>query len=137
MYQHIEIIGNLGRDPEMRYTPSGQAITSFSVAVTEQFTSANGEKKKRTLWMRVNAWGKQAEVCNQYLKKGKRVFVSGRLNFDEATGSPKLWDKKDGSTGTSFEMTAEKVLFLSQTSETSESVREAQPQSVDEGDIPF
>ncbi len=70
-FHTIIITGNLGRDPEMRYTPSGQAVTSFSVAQNDSYTNSNGEKVKRTLWFRVTAWGKQAETCNQYLKKAR------------------------------------------------------------------
>ena len=112
-YQKIIITGNLGRDPELRYTPSGQAVTSFSVAVNESYTNANGEKVKKTIWFRVTAWGKQAEICNQYLKKGQQVLVDGRMSADPNTGGPKVWTKQDGSVGSSFEVTASTVRFLS------------------------
>ena len=112
-YQKIIIAGNLGRDPEMRYTPSGQAVTSFSVAVNESYTNANGEKIKKTIWFRVTAWGKQAEICNQYLKKGQQVLVDGRMSADPNTGGPKIWTKQDGTSGSSFEVTASTVRFLS------------------------
>ncbi|MBE0680420.1 MAG: single-stranded DNA-binding protein [Anaerolineales bacterium] len=112
-YQKIIITGNLGRDPEMRYTPSGQAVTSFSVAVNESYTNANGEKIKKTIWFRVTAWGKQAEICNQYLKKGQQVLVDGRMSADPTTGGPKIWTKQDGTAGSSFEVTASTVRFLS------------------------
>jgi single-strand DNA-binding protein len=111
------LVGNLGRDPEMRYTPSGQAVTSFSVAVSEQFTSANGEKVKRTIWFRVSAWGKQAEICNQYLKKGSKVLVEGRISADPNTGGPKIWTRQDGTAGSSFEITSTTVRFLSSRAE--------------------
>jgi single-strand DNA-binding protein len=111
-YQTIIIAGNLGRDPEMRYTPSGQAVTSFSVAVSEQYTNASGEKVKKTIWFRVSAWGKQAEVCNQYLKKGSKILVEGRLSADE-TGSPKIYKKGNGESGANFEVTSSTVRFLS------------------------
>jgi single-strand DNA-binding protein len=119
-YQKIIITGNLGRDPEMRYTPSGQAVTSFSVAVNESYTSANGERIKKTIWFRVTAWGKQAEICNQYLKKGQQVLVDGRMSADPNTGGPKIWTKQDGSAGASFEVTASTVRFLSARGETGE-----------------
>jgi single-strand DNA-binding protein len=112
-YQKIVIIGNLGRDPEMRYTPTGQAVTSFSVAVNETYTAANGEKVKKTIWFRVTAWGKQGETCNQYLKKGSQVLVDGRMTADPATGGPKIWKKQDGTMGASFEINAATVRFLS------------------------
>ena len=111
---HTTIItGNLGKDPEMRYTPSGQAVTSFSVAVNESYTNNNGEKIKKTIWFRVSAWGKQAETCNQYLKKGSMVLVEGRLTADPSTGGPRIWKRQDGTAGASFEVSAQTVRFLS------------------------
>src|SRR3972149_11971043 len=86
MYHTIIIVGNLGKDPEMRYTPSGQAVTSFSVATSRQYTGQNGQKVKETIWFRVSAWGKQAETCNQYLRKGSKVLVEGRLTPDPGSG---------------------------------------------------
>jgi single-strand DNA-binding protein len=112
-YHTTILVGNLGRDPEMRYTPSGQAVTSFSVAVSEAYTNANGEKVKKTIWFRVSAWGKQAETCNQYLKKGSKVLVEGRISADPNTGGPKIFTRQDGTTGSSFEVTATIVRFLS------------------------
>ena len=75
----IIIIGNLRRDPEMRYTPNGQPVTSFSVASNRNYTTAAGEKREETEWFNCQAWGKLAEACNQYLTKGKQVYVEGRL----------------------------------------------------------
>ena len=106
MYQKIIIIGNLGRDPEMRYTPEGNPVTSFSMATSRRF----GEKEETT-WFRVTVWGKQAESCNQYLFKGSKVLVEGRLRPD-ANGSPTVFQRKDGTWGSSFEVTAETVRFL-------------------------
>jgi len=108
MYHKLIIVGNLGRDPEMRYTPSGQAVTSFNVAVNDDF----GENK-RTIWVRVSAWGKQAETCNNYLKKGSKVLVEGRLTCDPSTGGPRVYTRQDGSSGASFELSAQTVRFLS------------------------
>jgi single-strand DNA-binding protein len=105
------LIGNLGREPEMRYTPSGQAVTSFSVAVDESYTGNDGQRVKRTIWVRVSAWGKQAETCNQYLKKGSKVGVTGRLTPGEG-GSPRIWTKTDGTPAASFEVNASEVHFL-------------------------
>ncbi|MBU4225100.1 MAG: single-stranded DNA-binding protein [Chloroflexi bacterium] len=112
MYQTTIIVGNLGRDPEMRYTPSGQAVTNFSVATSYQYTNNAGEQVKETTWFRVSAWGKQAETCNQYLKKGNKVLVEGRLRADPATGGPRIWTGQDGSPRASFEVTAGTVRFL-------------------------
>jgi len=113
MFHTIIIVGNVGKDPEMRYTPSGQAVTSFSVATNRQYTTGGGEQVKETVWFRVTTWGKQAEVCNQYVKKGMKVLVEGRLTPDKATGGPRVWTKQDGSAGSSFEVNAAMVRFLS------------------------
>lgn len=111
-YQKIVIVGNLGRDPEMRYTPTGQGVTNFSVATNRQYTASSGEKVKETTWFRVSAWGRQAETCNQYLKSGSRVLVEGRMNPDKETGNPKTFQRQDGSTGSSYEIVSERVVFL-------------------------
>lgn len=112
MYHTIIIVGNLGKDPEMRYTPAGQAVTSFSVASSREYTGSDGQKVKETVWFRVSAWGKQAESCNQYLRKGSKVLVEGRLVPDPATGGPKVWTSKEGKTGASFDVSADTVRFL-------------------------
>ncbi len=106
MYQKLIIIGNLGSNPEQRFTPSGDPVTSFSVATSRKY----GEKDETT-WFRVSVWGKQAESCNQYLHKGSKVLVEGRLRPDES-GNPRVFERKDGSSGASFEVTAESVRFL-------------------------
>src|SRR5512133_3160331 len=113
MYHTLILVGNVGRDPEMRYTPSGQPVTSFSVATNRQYTANNGETVKETIWFRVTAWGKTAEVCNEYLHKGSLVLVEGRLVCDPATGGPQVFTRQDGTTGTSFEVSASTVRFLS------------------------
>ncbi len=120
MWHKIEIVGNLGKDPEMRYTPAGQAVCSFSVASSRTYTAGNGEKVKETTWFRVSTWGKTAEICNQYLKKGSRVLIEGRLTPDKATGAPRIWLKADGESATSFEVNATNVHFLSAKSESGE-----------------
>jgi single-strand DNA-binding protein len=113
MYQSLTIVGNVGKDPEMRYTPSGAAVTSFSVATSRQYSNNAGETVKETVWFRITTWGKQAEVCNQYVKKGNKVLVEGRLTSDPATGGPRIWKGQDGSSRASFEVTANTVRFLS------------------------
>ena len=112
MFQKIIIVGNLGGDPEMRYTPSGQAVTNFSVATNRQYTSSDGQKVKETVWFRVSAWNKQADACNNYLRKGSKVLVEGRLVPDSATGGPRTFTRNDGTTGASFEINASTVRFL-------------------------
>ena len=79
MYQQITLIGNLGRDPEMRYTPSGVPVTNFSIAVSRSWTGNDGQRQEKTVWFRVAAWQRQAETCNQYLTKGQRVLVVGEM----------------------------------------------------------
>ncbi len=117
MFHTIIIVGNLGKDPEMRYTPSGQAVTNFNVATNRQYTDSSGQQVKETIWFRVSTWGKQAETCNQYLKKGAKVLVEGRLVADPATGGPRIWTRQDGSSAASFEVSAANVRFLSSRSE--------------------
>ncbi|MBC8330821.1 MAG: single-stranded DNA-binding protein [Anaerolineae bacterium] len=113
MYQKIIIVGNLGNDPEMRYTPSGQAVTNFSVATNNRYTGKDGQRVDETIWFRVSAWGRQAETCNQYLKRGRKVLVEGRMTADRQTGGPRVFQRNDGSYGASYEITAQSVQFLS------------------------
>jgi single-strand DNA-binding protein len=117
MFQTIIIAGNLGKDPEMRYTPSGQAVTSFNVATNRNYTDSNGQQVKETIWFRVSVWGKQAESTHNYLKKGSKVIVEGRLVADPATGGPRIFKRSDGSSGASFEISANNVRFLSSRTE--------------------
>jgi single-strand DNA-binding protein len=112
MYHTIILVGNLGKDPEMRYTPSGQAVTSFSVATNRSYTPNNGQTVKETVWFKVNVWGKQAESCNNYLRKGNKVLIEGRLQADPNTGGPRTFTRGDGTTGTNFEVVASTVRFL-------------------------
>ncbi len=97
----------------MRYTPSGQAVTNLNIATNRQYTSNSGERVKETTWFRVSVWGKQAEACNQYLRKGSMVLVEGRLTQDPATGGPRVWTAQDGSPRASFEVNAQTVRFIS------------------------
>jgi single-strand DNA-binding protein len=119
MYQMIITVGYLGRDPEMRYTPAGQAVTNFNVATNRQYTGSDGNQVKETTWFRVSVWGKQAEACNQYLKKGSKVLVEGRLISDPKTGGPRIWQGQSGP-GASFEINASTVRFLSNKDESAE-----------------
>ena len=109
---NLSIIGYLGRDPEMHFTPSGKPVTNFSVAVGRQYTGGNGEKVKETYWFKCTAWDKQAEICNQYLKKGSKVFIEGRLVAEPATGGPRIWNRQDGTPQASFELTVLTIKFL-------------------------
>lgn len=113
MYHKIILIGNLGRDPEMRYTPSGQQVTTFSMATSEKWTGQDGQPQERTIWWRVTSWGKSGEAVNTYLKKGSKVYVEGRVQADPATGNPRIYTRQDGTPGASFEVTASVIKFLS------------------------
>lgn len=101
----IMLIGNLGSDPEMRYTPDGKAVTSFRMATNRRYTTSAGESREETEWFRVSVWGRQAESCNQFLSKGRRVYVEGSLRS-------RSWEGQDGQTRTSLEVSANLVIFL-------------------------
>ncbi len=105
MYQHVVIVGNLGRDPEMRYTPSGVPVTTFSVAVNRKWKSQDGEPREKTTWFRVKAWRKLGELCNQYLTKGQLVLVEGDIDAS-------AWIGQDNEPRATLELTAQNVRFL-------------------------
>ena len=119
MYQRIFLAGNLGKDPELRYTPNGTPVTQFSVATNEKWTGQDGQQQERTIWWRVSVWGKQGEEVSQYLRKGSQVFVEGRMDSDPETGGPKLWTGKDSRTRASYEVIARKVQFVGKRGATS------------------
>lgn len=140
MYHTLIIVGNVGRDPEMRYTPSGQAVTSFSVATNREYTGQGGDKVKETIWFRVSTWGKLAETCQQFLRKGSKVLIEGRLNPDKESGGPRVWeDNKGGGYKASYEVTASTVRFLSSKDEGGavETARDLGGEVRPEDDIPF
>ena len=101
----IMIIGNLGRDPEMRYTPSGRPVTTFSVATSRTWNTSEGEKHVETEWFNVVAWSNLAEICKQYLFKGLQVFIEGRLQS-------RRWEDTDGCKHTSVEIVASEMMIL-------------------------
>ena len=119
MFLQITMIGRLGKDPEMKYLPSGDPVTTFSMATDRQWNDKSGAKQKETTWMRVSVFGKQGEACNEYLSKGKMALVVGRLNVDPKTGGPRIYKNNAGEMAASFEMTADTVRFLSPKSESS------------------
>src|ERR1035437_2915687 len=141
MFHTIIIVGNVGREPEMRYTPTGQAVTSFSLATSRSYSGQNGQQVKETAWFKVTVWAKQAETVSQYVHKGSKVLVEGRLTIDPATGGPRVWTRQDGTPGASFEVTASTVRFLSSKSEgaasAGEDAGEVAGDAGDEGAIPF
>ena len=101
----VMLIGNVGTDPEMRYTPSGIPVTSFRVATSRVYTTAEGERKQETEWFTVVAWRKQAESCSQFLTKGQKVYAEGSLRT-------RAWEGRDGQKRTAVEIIATRVLFL-------------------------
>jgi single-strand DNA-binding protein len=101
----VILVGRLGRDPETRYTGGGQAVANFSVATDETFKDRNGERQKRTEWHKIVVWGKQAEIAQQYLKKGSLIFIEGRIQSRE-------WQDKEGQKRTSFEIVATNFRML-------------------------
>jgi single-strand DNA-binding protein len=112
MFQKVVIVGNLGTDPEMRYTPSGSAVTNFSVATNRKWSDSQGNQQEETVWFRVSVWGKMAETCNQYLSKGRQVLVEGRMRSDPETGGPRIWTDQNGQPRASYELTGLEVKFL-------------------------
>jgi len=112
MYHQILVVGRLGRDPEMRYTQGGTPVTSFSIATSRKYNKGDGQLVEETIWIRVSVFGKQAESSAQYLKKGSAVLVEGRLSPDPQTGNPKTFQRQDGTVGTSYEVVANTVRFL-------------------------
>src|SRR5512141_1771490 len=105
-YEIVIIEGNLTRDPEMRYTQAGQAVSNMSIAVNDNYTNKEGVKVERVKYFRVTSWGKQAEIVSQYLKKGRSCIVQGNMVAD-ANGSPSVFTKNDGTHGASFELRAD------------------------------
>ena len=106
----IMVIGNLGTDPEMRYTPSGNPVTTFRLAATRTYTTSEGERRDETEWFTVVAWQRLAELCNQFLAKGRRAYVEGRLRS-------RTWEGRDGQMRFVNEIVANQVLFLDQPTE--------------------
>ena len=133
----IMIIGNVATDPEMRYTPNGNPVTSFRMATNRVYTSSDGERHEDTEWFTIVAWSKLAEQCNQYLNKGRRAYVEGRLHSD-------TWEGQDGQTRFNNEIIANQVVFLDtaqggQPSDTEAAapVEAGGPADVDVENLPF
>ncbi len=108
----VLIIGNLGSDPEMRYMPSGDPVTSFSVATNRRYKTRDGEQREETEWFRINAWGRLAEITNQYLTRGSKIYVEGRLQS-------RSWQGQDGQMRFSNEIRAQEIQFLDPRGQTS------------------
>ena len=128
------IIGNLGSDPEMRYTPGGQAVTNFNVATNYRYTASDGERRDETEWFRISAWGRLGETCNQYLTKGKKVYIEGRLRS-------RSYETRDGETRFTMEISASEVRFLDSAGSRSEDMPSEMDsggdQGIDADNLPF
>ena len=123
MFQQITLIGHLGNDPEMRYTPSGIAVTNFSLAVNKYRTGQDGQREEKTMWFRIAAWRRNAETASQYLTKGSKVLIVGEL--EEA----RIYTDRNGNPQVSLEVTAQTIKFLSGRGETATSGNYASDQA--------
>ena len=132
----VILLGNLGADPEIRYTPSGTAVANFNLATREQWTNKDGEKEERTEWHRIVAWARLGEICGEYLHKGKQVYIEGRLQT-------RSWEDRDGNKRYTTEIIAQTMQMLgppmkegeARSPEARHPVEE--PVSIPEDDIPF
>ena len=138
-YQKLIIVGNLGRDPEMRYMPDGTPVTNLSIATNRKWNNADGSQGEETTWFRVTCWRKTAEIAAQYLTKGREVMIEGRLTPDKSTGGPRIWTRQDGTPGASFEVTADRLILLSNRGDAAGAPGAAEaPEDYEvESDIPF
>jgi single-strand DNA-binding protein len=128
----VILIGNLGRDPELRSTPNGHQVANFPIATTEVWTGRDGQRQERTEWHRIVVWGKQAEICSQYLAKGKQVYVEGTLQT-------RSWEDKDGNKRYTTEVKGLRVLMLGRPEGGRTGEQPAPPPDPDfsDDDIPF
>lgn len=133
-FNKVILVGNLGRDPELRYTPQGTPVCSFSMATNERRKDKQGEMQDTTTWFRVTLWGRQAETASQYLTKGRPVYIEGRLRVEE-------WTDRDGKPRHTLEVHATDMQFIGgrQDSEEQQSApaRQAEPADIPDDDIPF
>lgn len=123
----VLLIGRLGQDPEMRYTPSGKPLTKFQLAVNRSWTTADGEKKTDTEWFNIVAWGKLAEICNQYLTKGQQVYIDGRLHT-------RYWQDEEGGSHSAVEVITQEMIMLGSRTEESDPDGD---KDIPEEDYPF
>jgi len=136
----VILIGNLGADPELRYTATGTAVANFNLATRDNWTSKDGNKEERTEWHRIVAWGRLGEICGEYLVKGKQVYIEGKLRT-------RSWEDRDGNKRTTTEIEASDMKMLGGVGEASRKAKEAEPESAppatkepatkEEEDIPF
>jgi len=132
----VILLGNLGSDPEVRYTPSGKAVANFSLATSEKYTNKDGEKEEKTEWHRIVAWTRLGEICGEYLSKGSQVYIEGRLQT-------RTWEDRDGKKRYTTEIVAQTMQMLGGSKKGGEatSIEESHPSeepvSIPDDDIPF
>jgi single-strand DNA-binding protein len=129
----VMLIGNLGTDPEMRFTPSGNPVTTFSIATNRSYNTPDGERKEETEWFSIVTWSRLAETCNQYLTKGQKIYVEGRLHT-------RSWDGQDGQKHYRTEIIANQVIFLDKKgmgANPEDKMEENEPGEIEPQDIPF
>jgi single-strand DNA-binding protein len=132
----VMVIGHLGRDPEMRYTPSGRPVTTFTIAVSRSWNTADGERRSETEWFNIVAWGNLAEICKQYLHKGQQVYIEGRLQT-------RRWEDKEGQKHTNVEVVANEMMMLGDRRDNNKSSQESEEDDdssepmADEDEFPF
>jgi single-strand DNA-binding protein len=132
----VIVLGNLGSDPEVRYTPSGKAVANFSLATSEKYTNKDGEKEEKTEWHRIVAWGRLGEICGEYLSKGSQIYIEGRLQT-------RTWEDRDGNKRYTTEIVAHTMQMLGgarkggEAASIEESHPSEEPISIPDDDIPF
>ena len=137
----VILVGNLGSDPTLRYTPSGTAVCNFNIATSERFTNKDGEKETRTEWHRVVTWARLAEICNEYLKKGKQIYIEGRLQT-------RSWEDQNGVKKYTTEVVANNMVMLGRAGDSpmdvpgqdvpaDQDIAPAPAQAGDDDDLPF
>ena len=124
----VQIIGHLGKEPEMRYTPSGKPVTTFTVAVSRSWNTLDGERHNETEWFNVVAWGNLAEICKQYLTKGQQVYIEGRLQT-------RRWEDKEGGKHNSVEVVANEMMMLGERREHNNHTQPAADATSDESNM--
>jgi len=126
----VMIIGHLGRDPEMRYTPSGRPVTTFTVATSRSWNTSDGERHNETEWFNIVTWGNLAEICKQYLTKGQQVYIEGRLQT-------RKWEDNEGTKHTSVEIVANEMMILGERKDGNQAQTGEPLLAEDESEFPF
>jgi len=130
-FNRVIVMGNLTRDPELRYTPSGAAVTSFGLGINRRFRDSSGAPKDEVSFVEIVAWGKQAELCTEYLAKGRLVLIEGRLRQER-------WESREGESRSALKVVAERIQFLPNgRPPAAEEEPEAEGTGAPEGDVPF